>query len=259
MNHLAKCKPVHFSKRFILFVSFLTVLVIPGCRSSQPSESPQPESVNQGIISAVPPFTTKEPERYQATRTVTFNEWTPGAATTRERINRVLIARDGNSRREEYFDQGGEQLVYLETSAGRFVLLPSSNLYAPLNESEGLRLEYESSDVSPNLLLNEQSTAAYENLGAEIVNDRMTTKYRVTSTNKNEDSGGRVETLIWIDESIGMPIRSETTSGNAERSARVIMELKDIKLEVDRRLFALPANYRRVESRLIWERIYGAR
>lgn len=256
VSQLENRKPFNLAQRSFRCIFALCVIGLPGCRSSQPPESVRPESGRQGTVSHVPPFETKEPERYQATRIITLSEWTSGGTPAPERIHKVLIARDGNLRREEYVDQG-VQFVYLDTTGGRFVLLPSSNLYAEIKE-DGPQLEYESSGISPNLLLNEQSSAVFENLGPETIEGQMTSKYRVASANSQDLPSGS-ETLIWINESIGMPVRSETISGNGESSAKVVMELKDIRLEVDKRLFELPSNYRKVETRLIWDKIYGAR
>lgn len=164
----------------------------------------------------------------------------------------MMVARDGEKRREEYFDEASEHIVYLETPAGRFILLPASNLYADLRtaptETAPAGGADESTALSPDQLLNEApASAIYEKLGPEMLAGRMTAKYRVTA--------GNTETIIWIDEALGMPIRSEMVSRMGEHSSKVVMELKDIKLEADERLFILPLSFRKVETRLILARI----
>jgi len=262
VNNFEKRWPITAAQLFIL-ISLLGAVSGAGCRRTQPPENALSESgAGPTLTSSIPPFSTKEPDRYQAIRIVTFSERSPGGPTAQERITRVLIARDGERRREEYLDGVAERFVYLELPAGQFVLIPSSSLYADAgvtatpNESES---EEKSSVVSPGLLLNENSRATYENLGGVMLDGRMTTKYRVTPADGNNNSTTKVETLIWIDESIGMPVRSETTSSAAEHSSKVTMELQDIKLEVDERLFALPASYRKVEARLILDKIHAVR
>ena len=48
---------------------------------------------------------------------------------------------------------------------------------------------------------------------------------------------------MWIDEALQMPIRSETKSAEG---TRVTMEISEIKLEVDKSLFAIPEGYKKV-------------
>src|SRR5436309_4738217 len=70
----------------------------------KPTEQKTANSSNQNEVSSVPPFSTKEPERYQAARIVTTVEYRNGAADSAPEtvITKVLIARDGEKRREEY-------------------------------------------------------------------------------------------------------------------------------------------------------------
>lgn len=213
------------------------------------------------VTSNVPPFATREPERYQAIRIVTFNESSPGRLTT-ERSIKVSIARDGEKRREEYFIGPVESVVYLEIPAGRFVLFPSSGIYADIKATDiesKVDLLDETSPPSADLLLNEGfSASTYQKFGTQLVDGRMTTKYRVTFSGTGQ-TGGNSETLIWIDESLGMPIRSESISAVGEHSSKATMELKNITLEVNEDLFTLPTSYRKVDSRLVRDRIRESR
>lgn len=235
---------------------------LEGCRRSQVTENPDGAANAANVTSATPPFVTREPERYQAVRVITFTE--PSSNQTNssptERTSRVMVARDGEKRREEYFDEASEQIVYLEIPAGRFILLPASNLYADLDtvptETAKSSRPDESTGFAPDQLLNEaQASATYEKLGAEMLAGRMTAKYRVTAARRTDANTGNTETIIWIDEALGMPVRSETVSHMGDHSSKVIMELNDIKLEAEERLFVLPASFRKVETRLILARV----
>ena len=146
--------------------------------------------------------------------------------------------------------------IFLEIPTGRFLLLPSKKLYADLNlalGNSGSR-KFDSGDAgselypgsSPERLLHEtRSVARYERLGPETLESRPTTRYRVT-TNPTNETGAGSETLVWIDNSLGMLIRSETVSLSGEQSSKVITELRDIKQDVDPRLFELPKDYKKV-------------
>jgi outer membrane lipoprotein-sorting protein len=208
------------------------------------ASSPSPE------IFSAPPFSTKEPERYQATRVITNVEAGQAPAVTR-----ILVARDGDRRREEY-DAGTEAaLVHIETPTGQLVLLPARKLYADLNlaaanpATTGANVD---ADLSPEKLLHEtRPEARYEKLGAEAVNGRAAMKYRVTIMDSTMEKAGGTkavsETLIWIDDQLGMPIKSETTLLDGDRASKLTVELTDIKQDDNPALFELPKDYERVD------------
>ncbi|MEP6636728.1 MAG: hypothetical protein ABJB97_08370, partial [Acidobacteriota bacterium] len=105
------------------------------------------------------------------------------------------------------------------------------------------------------MLVNEApAVASYRLLGTEILAGRTTTKYRVTSGMQpaEPEPGLNTETLIWIDETLGMPIRSETVHSDSSHSSKVVMELSDIQLDVDQSVFELPQDYQKVQSGVIF-------
>jgi hypothetical protein len=231
------------------------------CRGSQdPPNSSAPADTRKAAF-ATPPFSTKEPDRYQAIRITSFTETTDAENSSSSQSHQVLIARDGEKRREEYFGGGRGQIVYLEIPPGRFIVLPAKRMYADLSttpqETDRGNSPHDSPDdspiLSPDQLLNEaHAPATYEKLSTETLAGRMTTKYRVVVLTRAESQN---ETLIWVDEALGMPVRSETMSKSRGHSSKVTMELKDVKLEVDERLFSWPSDFRKVEERLILDLI----
>jgi hypothetical protein len=248
----------------LLIATVLSASMVLGCRSSQTPPNPNGESSGSEIItSSTPPFPTKEPERYQAVRVITTGASKPGSSDlfgVETRTSTTLIARNGERRREEYGLKSGEKIVYLEIPPRRFGLLPASKTYADLSAIQG---ETEASnpqndaDISPEGLINEaRPERHYQKLGIENLSGRATTKYRVTL---DQTTNGTVssETLIWIDEALGMPIKSVTRETSHDNSAEVITELKDISFDIDQRLFELPKDYRKVDARLIFERVLG--
>ncbi|MGI8897137.1 MAG: hypothetical protein ACR2IB_01965 [Pyrinomonadaceae bacterium] len=249
----------------VLRARFLIVLLVcdcgfmlPACRSSQgPANSNSGFADTRIAAFTTPPFSTKEPERYQAVRITSFTETGSTENSHFSQSKHVLIARDGEKRREEYFAGANGQVVYLEIPAGRFIVLTAGRRYADLNtpsdETDPGNPLNDSSALSPDQLLNEaHAPATYEKLGIETLEGRMTTKYRVVVLTGADSQN---ETLIWVDEGLGMPVRSETTSKSTGHSSKVTMELKDVKLEVDERLFSWPSDYRKVEAGLIFDLI----
>jgi hypothetical protein len=236
--------------------------MLPACRSSQePPNSNAGPADSRKTAFTTPPFSTKEPDRYQAIRITSFAETGSAENSSAWQTNQVLIARDGEKRREEYSAGASGQIVYLEVPAGRFIVLPANKLYADLStasrETEQGNRPHVSPDDSPGLspdqLLNEaHAPATYEKLGTETLAGRMTTKYRVVVLTGADSQN---ETLIWVDEGLGMPVRSEAMSKSSGHSSKVTMELKDVKLEVEERLFSWPSDFRKVDARVLFDLI----
>jgi hypothetical protein len=207
-----------------------------------------------------PPFATKEPERYQALRVITSSTGVAanGAGAADSSSSQTFIARDGERRREDYETPAGTKISFLQLPNGSYVLLPEKKLYAEWKPSAGDTGEGRAArgapDFSPDKLLNEaRAEAHYEKLGAETVGGRESAKYRVTLRGKmGAAKEVTTESLIWVDETLGMPIKSEMALTDG---ARVTMELRDIKETVDASLFELPQDYRKVEEREIFAQL----
>ncbi|MCA1557911.1 MAG: hypothetical protein LC731_05150, partial [Acidobacteria bacterium] len=202
-----------------------------------------------------PPFPTKEPERYQWTRVITGV--TGGAANQPAVEQSVFMARDGDRRREDYEILQGVKLTVLRLPEGSYTLYPAKKIYAEIGGAEASAARNVPPDFSADKLVNASRTGArYEKLGNEDVGGRTTTKYRVTTT--GGQSGETRETLIWVDESLGMPIKSESiTRGEATGESRFTVEYRDIKLEADDSLFVLPKDYRKVTQEEIQREALG--
>ena len=213
----------------------VALLFIVACKSqSQPTAADS--AANETVVSSTPPFKTKEPERYQATRTITI---VSGGKTV---VTKNSIARDGDLRRHES-ETASKKIAYLDLPEGRFVLLLDEKVYADLAGETALP-DSEDEEVTPEHLLHtDAGTTSYQKLGTEVVGGRNATKYRVVV---NSSSGGNVsqsETLMWIDETLSMPVRSETTSAGG---TRITMELSDIVLDVDKRILQVPEDYKKI-------------
>jgi hypothetical protein len=196
-----------------------------------------------------PPFSTKEPERYQWTRVITGIIATDKGAANEPAVSQsVFMARDGDRRREDYEILQGVKLTVLRLPEGSYTLYPAKKMYAEMGGSQSGAAQTVPPDFSADKLVNASRTAArYEKLGTEELMGRMTTKYRVTSGGAQQ--GETVETIIWIDESLGMPIKSESiTRSEAAGESKYTVEYRDIKLETDPSLFSLPKDYRKVSQ-----------
>lgn len=228
----------------LVILPVLIAIALAGCSGGSKSQ-PSPDSSTSPITSAIPPFASREPERYRAVRVITTTQ-----NTSETRTSTTLIARDGGNRREEYQSSSGTTAVYLENADGSFILNPTMKTYADVYQ--GLADQASASENTIVAGLDQaRGEAQYEKLGDEQLGGRKTTKYRVTYA-----GGSRVdaETLLWIDEALGMPIRSETRSGGTENQSTVVMELREIMTDVDPTLFRLGPDYRRVDRKVLFDK-----
>ena len=211
----------------------LSLALLLSCRSQNDSPATSPNT----LVSATPPFQTREPERYRATRTITNVK-----ANGQTNVMKHTIAKDGESRRiEDEF--GSVKMIFLFGPQGRFLLLPDEKVYMDQAEGAAPSTIDEDESSADRLLHTESETSSYEQLGTEVISGRKTNKYRVVVNGANAANVSSSETLIWIDEALGMPIRSETKSSDGSRST---MELSELSLDVDKNLFQLPADYKKV-------------
>ena len=210
----------------------VSVLAIASCRSQSPNVSTSGNQSSDTVVSSTPPFQTKEPERYHAVRTITTVN-----ARGESLVTKTSVARDGELRRHE-----SGKIVYLDVPEGKFVLLPGEKLYADL--TEGSTINADESEISPEGLLHEDvGSTSYQKLGPELIVGRNTNKYRIVVNNSAAPNVSQSETVMWVDEALQMPIRSETKSADG---TRVTMELSEIKLEADKDLFKVPKDFRKL-------------
>src|SRR5258705_13129275 len=149
-------------------------------------------------------------------------------------------------RREEDEAGGARRVVYLDLPDGQFVLLPEEKIYAELADDQRTDSPTQPLESSTERLLHiEPINTSYQKLGAELLNGRNSIKYRVIVNTSAPGSASNTETLIWIDETLGMPIKSETSAADGSRTTT---ELSTVSLEVDNNLFQIPAGYEKVEQ-----------
>jgi len=225
-------------RKTLVSLSASAILFISSCSQSQ--KVAIEASTNETIVSSSPPFQTKEPERYRATRTITIV--TAAGETT---VTRNSIMRNGELRRDQSVT-AGQQVVYLNRPDGRFIVLPNERVFADLTNVDHARDggNEDESESSPNRLLHtDPITTSYQQIGAETVGGRTAQKYRVVVNGSTDANVSPNETVIWIDEALQMPIKSETRSTDGTRST---MELSEIQMDVDSRVFLIPDDYEKI-------------
>ncbi len=213
-------------------------ILLTSCLRSGPTNSNN--STDTLKVSETPPFATKEPAHYKAVRTFTLIDASGKSSTTK-----TSIARYDDLRREEMQNANSQTVVFLDSEKGRLIFLPEAKIFADVQGSlEGGTDFTMEADNSPERLLHQAPAAtAYQKLGSEVVASRTTTKYRAVVNTATSPNVSNNETYIWIDETLGMPVKSEMKDANGNK---VLMDLTDIVLEIDKTLFQIPAGYEKV-------------
>jgi outer membrane lipoprotein-sorting protein len=230
-------------RKTLLCFSSTVLLLATACAANQNGTTET--NANKIVVSDTPPFETKEPERYHATRTITITN-----ASGETSVTKNSIARDGELRREES-ETAGQPVVYLTLPNGRFVLFPNEKIYAAVELQTSN--DEEASETSPDRLLHtELITPGYQKLGNETIGGKELQKYRVVVNNAAGENVSGGETLLWFDEKLQMPVRTESRSPNGTRT---ITELSNVVLEADKTLFQIPKDYEKIEFSKLRERL----
>ena len=225
-------KSTKTTKHTKCLIVFFVFLLLGGCTAQ-----PQPATNNNTSVSTTPPFQTKEPDRYQATRTITVV-----TADGKTVITKTSIAREGDKRRHES-QTLSKRVAYLDLPEGRFVMLLDEKVYADLGADSEPEIS-EDDEITPERLLHtDAGSTTYQSLGNEAVGGRNANKYKSIVNSSSAGNVSHSETLMWIDEALSMPIRSETTSPDG---TRITVELSDLKLDVDTRMFQVPNDYEKI-------------
>jgi hypothetical protein len=93
------------------------------------------------------------------------------------------------------------------------------------------------------LLHTDPIATTYQRLGAESVNGRNTQKYRVVVNSSTGANVSGSESVVWVDESLQMPIKSEMKAADGTSWK---MELTDIVPEVESSVFRIPEDYKKI-------------
>jgi outer membrane lipoprotein-sorting protein len=222
----------------LLLLSALLSLTIASCRTASETTSSEPTK-SDTVVSTTPPFQTKEPERYSATRTITTS-----GPNGEKYVFSTLIGRDGLMRREESASEQ-TRIVYLDSPEGRLILWPEQKVYAALfGNYGGPPPGPDQEEASPDSLLHgDHVDTTFQRLGVETVAGRSTDKFRVVVNSPVREYVKPSETLMWIDSELKMPIKSEMRSPDG---VVIVTELSDITLQPDKQLFQIPASYEKI-------------
>lgn len=181
------------------------------------------------------PFSTKEPEIFQAEIIVT------SFADNNKIEQRYFIAKNGEKSLQKFYAGSEDERSVLRTGGRKkFLINHKLKNYREISieKSDAFSDDSLIKDLTSKLL-NEKAAADFENLGTE----NNLTKYRV-----NYEDAKNSEVLIFIDENIKLPVKQEfySTSADGKKNLTYSVEIKNFKPQADENFFELPKDYRRI-------------
>ncbi len=172
------------------------------------------------------PFSTKEPDIFQVEIVTTAND----------REDKIFMARDGAKRRVDY-DLGKKGQATFLQSGKNYLLLSSKKIYAE-TPAESATFFDGWTDFLTSRWLNAKTDVKFFNDGTA----ENLTKYRIVFGDAEKS-----ESLIFVDETVNLPIRQEFYSVDGEQKTLTMkIEFRNLKLEADAEMFAIPNGFRKV-------------
>ncbi|MBA2606684.1 MAG: hypothetical protein H0U96_07435 [Acidobacteria bacterium] len=220
------------------FVVILFALLCNACSFWQSADnentSTAPVPVVDAEVKSEIPFSTKEPDVYQAEIVVAT-----GASE-----EKMFAARNGNYRRYDFtFSDNSPISLVHDAVGGKQFINHQKKIYAEDNFSGQVALASPAENWDDFLtadLLNQKSNVKFEKIDAE----NNLTKYRIVS---NETNAAGSETIISIDEKLGFPVKSEFYGFEGDQKIlKFSVEMKNVKLLVEDSVFQIPVDYRKV-------------
>ena len=192
----------------------------------------------------------KEPDRYSVTMTISGQ----GQANQRQATlppQQIQFARNlGDRRWTLNLPAPVGQIIYLEKSGLKYLILPARNQYVELKPEElGFQL---GSVLTPSAMVERlKPRAQYEQVGTETINGRPAIKYRFVGAADTKTQAGTVQSdsFVYMDQETGLPLRADlnfsSTSG-AVATGTIMTE--NIQMNPDPTLFEVPTGMRKVRD-----------
>lgn len=223
-----------FSSNLLKNFLVLSALFCSSCQAWQSAENVNTEAIVAEEIETGIPFSTAEPEVFQAEIVVSAGGEEKKFFTARNKARHLTV-----------FDRGekDEITVLLTENGETFVVNHEKKTFRKDQNGVG-----DSSNGDRNLLdflttkwLVEKRDATFEKLGAES----NLTKYRVRF-----DDLSNSEILVFVDENLKIPVRQEFYSlADGQKNLLYSVEVRNFKLQAEDNLFELPKDYREISPK----------
>jgi outer membrane lipoprotein-sorting protein len=218
----------------VLFAAALTAASFSACGWWRAADEKAAEDADFSEFSTNIPFSTGEPETFQAGIVVT----TVLNGTKSER--KYFAAKKGGNSLTTFNAGAPDARTRLQTADGKvFIIANGTKTFTEIPPGSAGDDDFELSRFLTTKWLNEQTGAGFQKLGTE----NNLTKYLVRPI-----SGQNTEILIYVDENLKIPVRQEFYSLSGEEKVLTsAVEIRDFKAEAEDKLFELPGGFERVE------------
>lgn len=221
-----------------LFVIGFAILVTQGCKTVSTGEMSNTQLVEASKTD--PPYSNKEPEKYQ------FEIWQTSPTGT----EKFFAIRSGEKWRIDSAYGEPNQVTSLHTDKD-YVIAFANKTYAAYGQSHGFDEREGMINEITRGLLNNTTKGIFEKLSTE----NGITKYKVVS---DIDKGK--EAIISFDEKAGFPTRKEIYKvDGANRTLEMTVTVNAVTTVVDEKLLAVPAGFKQVDIDEIKKTLSGAK
>lgn len=229
----------------LLLLSFAACKPTPGANANANAPivsrtfgtKPNSEETGNGVI-----INAHEPEKYSATLQLSIETGSDKAATP---SLSARVSRNGDDRRFEFTLPDGTPLIYLDHNKHHYVIVPARKQYTELADEQMDKL------LTPDQLIEDlKSLTGVERAGEGLIDGRAAEKYGYTAADKNAKAADpKAEAFVYVDKETGLPLRAEKPlRRSVDKTSRVVIEMRDIKTEVEATMFEVPAGFAQVAS-----------
>lgn len=218
-----------FSSKSLKFILIFTLACASSCKywqnsansNSQATPNTTPEIAE---IQSEIPFSTKEPEIYQA-EIIIKNEGEE---------DKTFIAKS----KGRFFSRNGDVATLQMDANKSFLINFAKKIYVENIGKSAAKIENSGETLNDYLTtewLNQKTEAKFESLGIENGLSKYRTSFEAS------------ETLIFVDENLKIPVRQEFYSIEGEtKNLTYSIELQNLKLIADESLFEVPKDFRKI-------------
>ena len=222
----------------ILISLTISVGLFQGCKTAPAANNTPAPAIE--VEKTDPPYPNKEPEKYQT------EIW----QTTAEGTDKFLVARDGAKWRIDSAYGSPDQVTTIHTDRD-LVLSFAAKIYSEYPVGHGFDERADTINAMTRGMLNAKEKAAFEKEGT----DGGLTKYKVAA-----DAGKTIETLVYVDEKLGVPVKKEVyKTEDGHRVLDYSVQLSGFKTEVDASLFTLPKGFTQVSQDAMKKSLTGGK
>ncbi|HSK73662.1 MAG TPA: hypothetical protein VK892_18335 [Pyrinomonadaceae bacterium] len=223
-----------FSSTALKTFLVLAALFCASCQAWQSAENVNREAIVAEEIKTGIPFSTAEPEIFQAEIIVSTGSAEKKFFTARNKAGHLTVFNRGEK----------DEIAVLRAKDGETYVINREKKTFRKNQNgagDSLSVDRNLLDFLTTKWLVEKRDATFENLGAE----NNLTKYRVRFADSNSS-----EILVFVDENLKIPVKQEFYSlADGQKNLMYSTEVRNFKLQAEDGLFELPKDYREISPK----------